>query len=62
MSKTSEAQKKASRAWEQKNRRKATIAGYKRTARTFIRNHATIEDLEELRELINNKEIELTQY
>lgn len=53
--KTSEAQLKASRKREGKNRRKATIASYKRSARTFIRNHAEIDDLEELQQLIEER-------
>lgn len=59
--KTSEAQLKASRKWEEKNRKKATIASYKRTARSFIRNHAELEDLEELKELIKEREELLKQ-
>ncbi len=54
--KTSEAQVKASRKWEEKNRKKATIASYKRTARSFIRNHADKEDIEELRHLLTERE------
>lgn len=54
--KTSEAQLKASRKWEEKNRKKATISSYKRSARTFIRNHAQLEDIEELRKLLNERE------
>lgn len=54
--KTSEAQLKAIRKWEEKNRKKATISNYKRSARSFIRNHAELEDLEELRALIQERE------
>ena len=54
--KTSEAQLKASRNWEKKNRKKATIDNYKRSARTFIRNHAELKDLEELKQLIEERE------
>lgn len=53
--KTSEAQKRASRAWEQKNRKKATVQGYLRTARSYIRNHAQEEDLQELEGLIQER-------
>lgn len=59
--KTSEAQLKASRNWEKKNRKKATIASYKRSARTFIRNHAEFEDLEELKQLIEERESYLNE-
>jgi len=54
--KTSKAQVKASRKWEEKNRKKATIASYRRTARSFIRNHAEAEDIEELRQLLDERE------
>lgn len=57
--KTSEAQKQASRNWEKKNRKKTTIQSYKRTAKMFIRNHAGQEDLNELKELIKQKEEEI---
>lgn len=50
--KTSEAQIRATRKWESKNKKKTTIQSYKRTARSFIRNHATEEDMQELEELI----------
>lgn len=53
--KTSPAQIKASRKWEQKNRTKATIQTYRRTASMFIRNHATLEDLTKLEALIAHK-------
>lgn len=57
--KTAASQVKASRNWEQKNRKKATIANYKRSARSFIKNHAEQEDLEELKRLIIDREKEL---
>ncbi|HLQ72755.1 MAG TPA: hypothetical protein VK125_00855 [Bacillota bacterium] len=54
--KTTDSQIKASRNWEKKNRKKATIASYRRTARSFIRNHANEEDIEELRQLLHERE------
>lgn len=51
--KTSDAQIKASRKWEEKNKEKARAQSYKRTARKFIKNHAQIEDLDELETLIS---------
>ncbi|MDU5095397.1 MAG: hypothetical protein E6237_00975 [Peptostreptococcus anaerobius] len=57
--KTSEAQKKASRNWEQKNKEKAKIGSYKRTARLFINKHSNLDDLEELKNLIVLREEEL---
>ncbi|WP_112181366.1 hypothetical protein [Paraliobacillus zengyii] len=54
--KTAASQVKASRNWEQKNRKKATVASYRRTARSFIKNHAEQDDLEELKNLIVERE------
>ncbi|AND80101.1 hypothetical protein [Streptococcus pantholopis] len=48
----SEAQKKASRKWEQKNKEKKAYYSYKATTKSFIRNKATAEDLTELEALI----------
>lgn len=59
MSKTSEAQVKASREWEKKNPEKAKYGSYKRTARLFIRKHMTLDDVEELRSLIDERIEEL---
>lgn len=56
--KTSEAQLNATRNWEKKNKEKARISSYKRTARLFVNKHATKEDLEELKELIDKKILE----
>lgn len=50
--KTTEAQKRASRNWEEKNRSKATVDSYRRTTRLFIRSHAAEEDLREIEQLI----------
>ncbi len=57
--KTSDAQIKASRNWEQKNKEKAKIGSYKRTARLFINKHSSLDDLEELKNLIKLREEEL---
>lgn len=50
--KTSEAQKRASRAWEERNKEKVRQDSARRSARSFIRNRATEEDLQELEQLI----------
>lgn len=55
MSKVRESQVRASRSWESKNKSQATIASYKRTSRSFINNHAELDDLEELEKLIKQK-------
>lgn len=50
--KTSEAQLKATRKWEDKNREHTRKKSYQRTTRLFIRNHANEDDLSELEQLI----------
>ena len=48
MNKVSEAQKKASRKYEERNREKTRINNYRRTARLFVKTYATEEDMKEL--------------
>lgn len=48
----SEAQKKAKQKYEEKNREKINYQASRRSARSFIKNKATLEDLEELEALI----------
>lgn len=57
--KTPDSQIKASRSWEQRNKKEARKASYKRTARLFVRSHATLEDLDELNKLIKARREEL---
>lgn len=57
--KTTLAQRRASRAWEARNRKKTTIDSYRRSARTFIRNHAEHKDLDELETFIQERRKEL---
>lgn len=57
--KTTDAQRRASRKWEEKNRSKATINNYRRTAKMFIKKHATIDDIKEIEEAIKSRKIEL---
>lgn len=52
----SEAQERAMRNYRKKNPEKIRYNSYKGTAKTFIRNYATLEDLEELKELIQARE------
>lgn len=63
MNKVSEAQKRAKKKWEEKNKEKSRIDGYKRTSRLFIKKYANAEDIKELEELIEirKKEIMDTQ-
>ena len=48
MEKISDAQKRATEVYRKRNREKTRIDGYRRTARLFIRSHATEEDLQEI--------------
>jgi len=43
------------RKWAKDNKEHKRFLSYRSTARTFIRNYAKKEDLEELSELIQNK-------
>ena len=48
MTKTSQAQIKASRNYEKRNKEKTRINSYKRTAKLFLKTYATDEDMKEL--------------
>lgn len=61
MAKTSEAQKRASRAWEARKPEKARKDRYRRTARLFIRSHADMDDIEELLTLIEERKAALSK-
>ena len=45
---TSQAQIKASRNYEKRNKEKTRINSYQRTARLFVKTYATDEDMKEL--------------
>ncbi|MCW6111706.1 hypothetical protein [Clostridium sporogenes] len=49
-------QKVADKKWIEKNREHATYLRNRSSARSFIRNKATMEDLEELKGLIKERE------
>lgn len=53
MTRVSEAQKKASRKYEELNREKTRINNYRRTARLFVKSYATEEDIQELIKIYN---------
>ena len=53
MSKVSDAQKKASRKYEERNREKTRINNYRRTARLFVKLYATEEDMKDLIKIYN---------
>jgi hypothetical protein len=57
--KKTEAQLKAQKNWDSKNRDHSNYLKYKSSAKTFIRNKATKEDLQELQQLINDRLQEL---
>ena len=50
--KTSEAQRNADKRWREKNREHANYLKNRTSVRCFIRNKATLEDIEELKELL----------
>ena len=53
MSKVSDAQKRASRKYEELNREQTRINNYRRTARLFVKSYATEEDMQELIKIYN---------
>ncbi|MCS4488392.1 hypothetical protein [Streptococcus sciuri] len=50
-----DAQKRATKKWNEKNREHRNYMTKRSTARGFIRNNATLADLEELEGLIKEK-------
>ena len=55
MRKTSEAQRNADKRWREKNRDYANYLQNRTSARCFIRNRATLEDIGELEVLIKER-------
>lgn len=53
-------QTEANKRWQEKNRDRARYLRDRSTARSFIKNKATLEDIEELKSLIKEKESELS--
>ncbi|EAF4136589.1 TPA: hypothetical protein LWK38_000464 [Listeria innocua] len=49
---TSDAQLKANKSWQEKNKEHANYLKSRSAARSFIKNKATLEDLKELEKLI----------
>lgn len=49
------AQEKATKKWNEQNREHRNYLSKRSSARSFIRNHATVDDLNELEELIKEK-------
>ena len=50
-----DAQEKATKKWNEQNREHRNYLSKRSSARSFIRNHATVDDLNELEELIKEK-------
>lgn len=59
--KTSEAQKRANAKWDSENRERRNYLSKRSSARGFIRNKATLEDLLELRDMIDEKLSEMKE-
>lgn len=57
--KYTEAQKNADKKWRENNKEHASYLRSRSSARSFIRNKATLEDLQELEELIKNRKEEI---
>ncbi|MDR3595078.1 hypothetical protein [Clostridium sp.] len=57
--KTSEAQTKANKKWSENNKEYSSYLKSRSSAKSFIRNKATLEDLEELENLIAERKKEL---
>jgi hypothetical protein len=56
--KTSEAQTKANKNWAEKNREYSSYLRSRSSAKSFIRNKSTLEDLEELEKLIEERKLQ----
>lgn len=55
MAKYSDAQKQADEKWRNNNKEHATYLRSRSSARSFIRTKSTLEDLDELEELIHER-------
>jgi len=58
MGKVSEAQKRASRKWDHKNKSRRQYINRRSITRNFIKKEAAKEDLDEFKNLIKNREKE----
>ncbi|HEL6794578.1 TPA: hypothetical protein UPL00_000243 [Listeria monocytogenes] len=55
---TSDAQLKANKAWQEKNKEHANYLKSRSAARSFIKKKATLLDLEELEQLIKEHKVQ----
>ena len=61
MSERVNAQTEANKKWQEKNKERAKYLSDRSRARSFIKNKATLEDLEQLEEFIKNRREELNK-
>ena len=59
MTKVSEAQKRASKKWDRKNKSRRQYINKRSITRNFIKKEAVKEDLDEFKILLKNREKEL---
>lgn len=55
----SDAKKRANEKWNQNNKERMNYLRSRSSAKSFIRNKATIDDIKELREMLDERENEL---
>lgn len=61
MSERVNAQTEANKKWQEKNKERAKYLSDRSRARSFIKNKATLEDLEQLEEFIKKRREELNK-
>lgn len=61
MAKVSEAQRKANKKWDNKNRERKRYINRRSTAKNFILKLATLDDLKQIKIYIKQREIELNK-
>lgn len=54
-------QTEANKRWQEKNKEHAKYLSNRSRARSFIRKQATLEDIEELRQLLSEREEQLNE-
>ncbi len=59
--KTSEAQARARDKWNEKNKAKKKVYSYRSYTRKFIKEMATIDDIQEIKQLLAEREQELQE-
>lgn len=57
----SDARKKANRKWDEKNREHKIYLSWRSRAKSFIRKAATLDDLNEIKELVDQRIEELSK-